>query len=171
MDDTWATPAEPHALAAEFADQDAVTGHGAEPPEVALMAAQGWFFIDGDSAGGAAFAAVWEPSQRTWLPDRRVPTWELHHSDGRVEQQEATVEEVAEIEHDLAEALALRSLPAPPRRRLWFVRLPAPWRALDDYVEDLYARADDAGLDEIAGPAWAEFVREQIRRDFAAAAT
>ncbi|WP_068119856.1 DUF5956 family protein [Nocardioides massiliensis] len=171
MEDTWGTPADPHPLASEFAAQGAVTGHGSVPPEVALMKAQGWQLLECETGGAAAFAAVWEPSQRTWLPDRRIPTWEVHHGDGRVEQHEVTAAEIAEVARDLTDALARRSLPAPPRGRLWFVRVPAPWRALDDYVENLYARADAAGLHEMAGPAWPEFIREQIRSDFAAAAS
>lgn len=165
MEDTWAIPREPHPLASDFARQGAVTGPGSEPPEIAVMSAQGWHFLDPASVGAMAFAAVWEPRARTWLPDRRVPTWEVHHGDGRVEQREATAQEITEIDRDLANALAQKSLPAPPGGRLWFVRLPAPWHILDDYVEALYARVDAEGLDDRFAPAW-EFVRAQIARDF-----
>ncbi len=130
------------------------------------MRALGWHFSDCDGAGYAAFAAVWQLSRRAWLPDCRVPTWQVHHADGRVEHHEATGAERAEVAIDLSNALATRGLPPPPPGRMWFVRLPPGWSVLGDYLEDLYRRIDEQKLDEFAGATWLGFVRDQIRRDF-----
>lgn len=166
MANLWDEPADPHPLANEFASDGPVADPGLDLPEIAAMGERGWRLIECESPGNAAFAALWQPAQRSWLPDRRVPTWEVHHDVGRVEYRKATAEEIAQFERDFANAMEARALPPPPRGRLWFVRLPNSWQSVGDYVEDLYRRVDAEGLEEFAGSAWNDFVREQIERDF-----
>ncbi len=110
--------------------------------------------------------AVWPEHARAWVRDTRVRHATISCDGEPTRRVPWSTWDYADIEADVNLLLAECGLPARPFGRLWLLRPPPGFGALDDALEHLARHAEAAGEPIMASAGFVAVVAPEVRRLF-----
>ena len=164
---TWSEPADP------IADGDSMgvlTNDLDDLPEMAPARARGFEGEIPEAPGWTWIWILWPRSHRAWLPDRRVRFgWSYDAVDGEPsagKQQMWPTWEYAEVEMAANSSLSDLGLPHRPAGRLWLLRPPSRFAALDAAFTEIMRLADEREIRVVPWPGLLEPVQQIVAELF-----
>lgn len=106
--------------------------------------------------------AVWPASSCRWVPDRSTHYAFVSCDHEPARREPWTSQDVDEVEADMNDLLAGCGLPPRPAGRLWLLRPPAGFAALDDALRELIRRGEAAGAPIMACPQFVAAVDDAL---------
>lgn len=139
----WAVDDPPHPASRPYEGRSDAEQAGL--PEVLALTREGWWLAP-DPPMWVFLPAVWPVRERTWVPDRSTNYMTRWSDNGYSDRVSWSDHDYAEVETDVNVLLGQVGLPDRPAGRLWLLRIPAQFNALDDVLDGLVSSAEGHGI-------------------------